>query len=219
MKPIAIFHHCIITSSANREINRDYALNLITDQFGELKRSGLAQAASALYVGVNGGADDAAIITGMAHELLDPRTLILTHGKSATTEIPTLNVIRDWVRGHPGWYVLYHHTKGVSTPNQADNWRRRMQKNCVTDWRRCIKALIGGADACGCHWLTPERHGHTIRKPFFGGTFSWATTEYLKTLPPLPPAKWENRYEAEMWIGTGPRRPRVVDFHPGWPTP
>jgi hypothetical protein len=219
MKPLCIFYHCIITSSANREINRDYALNLIADQFSEMKNSGLSEAASAIYVGVNGGADDSALITGMVHELLDPRALVLTHGKSATTEIHTLNVIRDWVKGHQGWYVLYHHTKGVSTPNQADNWRRRMQKHCVTDWRKCVKALDDGAEACGCHWLTPERHGQTIRKPFFGGTFYWAKSDYLKTLPPLPAPTWGNRYEAEMWIGTGPRRPRVVDFHPGWPTP
>lgn len=219
MKPLCVFYHCILSSSANREINRDYAINLIAQQLKAIKQSGLAKAASALYVGINGGADDAAEVLAMAHELCDPRSLILTHGKSATTEIHTLNVLRDWVKGHPGWYVLYHHTKGVSTPNQADNWRRRMEKHCVWEWQKCVAELDKGFDACGCHWLTPERHGHTIRKPFFGGTFFWSTTEYLKTLPPLPPPTWENRYEAEMWIGTGPRRARVTDWHPGWPTP
>ena len=212
---IAVFYHCILSSSAHREINSDYAIHLIMDQMKALKDSGLADAASAIYVCVNGPQSDADALSVMVPD----KAIIICHGKGATTEIPTMNVIRDWIQNHKGWYVLYHHTKGVSTPNQADNWRRRMELHNVHEWRRCVAALDSGADICGCHWLTPEQNRGTISIPFFGGTFWWANSYYLLKLPPLPPATWENRYKAESWIGMAQQRANVVDFSPGWPTP
>lgn len=214
MKGVAIFYHCLL-SSAHRVIDQDYALSLIAAQMDALKQSGLERAAQSITVGVNGSYSDAFAVACMAPE----SAAVICHGVGATTEIPTLNILREFARDHLGWAILYHHTKGVSTPNQADGWRRRMENVCVWGWTSCIKALDDGADACGCHWLTPEKNPGVIASPFFGGTFWWSRSDYINTLPPLPEATWENRYEAETWIGKGPRRPRVVDFYPGWPTP
>jgi len=213
MRPIAIFYHCLLQSK-ERPIDVDYALNLITVQMDALKRSGLMDAASSFIVGVNGTEADALAVAC----LCDNKAVVIHHGENATTEIPTLNVLRGWLPDHQGWNVLYHHTKGVSTPDQADGWRRRMEQYCVWGWTECVAQLESGAEACGIHWLVPEKHPG-VSSPFFGGTFFWSRSEYLITLPPLPEAKWENRYEAETWIGRGSRRPRVVDFMPGWPTP
>lgn len=214
MRPICVFYHCLL-SSQHRPIDPDYALSLIEAQMKAIRESGLEEAASAIYVGVNGSDADALAVACM----VPSKSVIICHGAGATTEIPTMNIIRSWVPNHPKWYVLYHHTKGVSTPNQADGWRRRMEQHNVWRWKECVAALESGHDACGCHWLTPEANRGTINTPMFGGTYWWATSEYLATLPPLPEAKWENRYEAESWIGRGPRRANVRDFHPGWPTP
>lgn len=214
MSPIAIFYHCII-SGRERQIDPDYALALISAQMDALKRSGLANAAQEFIIGVNGGDSDCFAVAC----LCDSKPKIISHGKQATTEIHTLNVLRSWLPNHRGWNVLYHHTKGVSTPNQADGWRRRMENACVWGWNECVRGLDAGFDAAGCHWLTPEIHGAVIPSPFFGGTFWWAKSDYLLTLPPLPEATWANRYEAETWIGKGTRRPKVLDFSPGWPTP
>lgn len=193
----------------------DYALSLIEAQMKAIKESGLEDAASAMYVGVNGSESDALAVAC----LCPSKASLICHGPGATTEIPTMNVIRAWVPNHPRWYVLYHHSKGVSTPNQADGWRRRMEFHNVARWRNCVDALEKGFDACGCHWLTPEQNPGTITTPIFGGTYWWSTSEYLATLPPLPDPVWGNRYEAEAWIGRGPRRPKVMDWSPGWPTP
>ena len=118
------------------------------------------------------------------------------------------------------WKVLYHHTKGVTHPTETflRAWRRRMEKAVVWGWRDCVAELDNGADACGVHWLTPETFPTLVHNfPFFGGTFWFANTNFLMTLPPLPAATWANRFEAEKWIGRGPARPRVKDYYPGWP--
>jgi hypothetical protein len=214
MAKIAIFFHCILQSK-ERAIDLDYALSLISSQMEAFQKSGLADAASEMYVCVNGDESDTTAIA----QMVPNKAVMVCHGAGAITEITTMNVIRRWVPNHPNWYVHYSHTKGVSTPNQADGWRRRMEHYNVWRWRDCILALDKGHDACGCHWLTPEQNPESIKTPMFGGTFFWAKSNYLATLPPLPEAIWVNRYEAESWIGRGPKRPKVVDFSPGWPTP
>lgn len=211
---IAVFYHCLL-SSEHRVIDPDYALNLIAAQMSALKESGLEEAAGTICVGVNGNEADALAIACLAPH----KAAVVAHGKNATTEIPTMNILRQWAIEHPGAYVMYHHSKGVSTPNQADGWRRRMEAVSVWGWSECFRALQRGNDCAGAHWLTPERHPGVIHSPFFGGTFWWARASYIAKLPPLPEAKWENRYEAETWIGKGNPRPRVADFWPGWPSP
>lgn len=214
MNGIGVFYHCLL-SSPHRPIDMDYALNLIANQMAAIKESGLENAAQDMTIGVNGSASDALAVACLAPS----KATVIHHGAGTTTEIPTMNILREYARQHPGWAIMYHHSKGVSTPNQADGWRRRMESVVVWGWGHCLKALDEGAEACGAHWLTPEKNPGAIASPFFGGTFWWARADYINRLPPLPEAKWENRYEAESWIGKGQPRPRVVDFYPGWPSP
>lgn len=212
MNPIAVFYHCVLFGG-NRNINAHYAMGIIEGQMDLFRRSGLHDAASAFFVGVNGTEADA-----MAIKMICGKKAALTcHGRDASTEIPTMQMIRDWVPGHPSWNVLYFHPKGVSTPNRAIRWRKTMEHFLVEKWQDCVKILDSGKDACGCHWLTPEKYGSHIGSPFFGGTFWWATAKYLSRLPKLPPDLWKHRYEAEVWIGKGKPRPSVTDFKPGWP--
>lgn len=212
--PIAVFYHCLLRSE-QRTIDPDYALKLIAHQMNALKESGLEAAASAICIGVNGDNSDGLAIACLAPDKAD----VVCHGPGATTEIPTMNILRQFAIQNPETFVMYHHSKGVSTPNQADGWRRRMEAVSVWGWKDCYTALQRGYDCAGAHWLTPEKHPGAITSPFFGGTFWWAKAKYLATLPPLPEAKWENRYEAENWIGKSPRPTRVMDFYPGWPSP
>jgi len=142
-------------------------------QMRSVRDSGLDVAANEFHIGVNGGDGDALTVSCFS----PPQSQFHVHGKSARTEIPTQKVIESWLPSHPDWYVLYHHTKGVTHPNEAfyTNWRNRMGQACVMDWRRCVDDLKSGADAVGCHWLTPERFPGSITSPFFGGTFWWAS--------------------------------------------
>ena len=214
MKPIAIFWHTIF-SGGSRPIDTSYACGIMADQMESLRKSGLLAAISEITIGVNGDDEDA----GIARLFAPASAKIVPHGIGSTTEIPTMNLIRRWLPGHTDWLVFYGHLKGISHPWLPSDmaWRARMEQACIWNWRNCVKELENNVDACGCHWLTPEKYPASVASPFFGGTFWVARAEYLLTLPTLPPAIWQNRYAAEKWIGSGARRPRVVDFYPGWP--
>lgn len=213
MKPLAVFYHCKL--SGEGVPSEDFALRVMCSQMDALKRSGLADAASEIHIGVNGGDGDGLTASSMAPN----KAQLHIHGKEARTEIPTLNLISSWLKGHEDWYVLYHHTKGITHVGESpyEVWRWCMERGVVWGWKNCVEKMDSGYDSCGCHWLTPERFGAAITSPFWGGTFWWAKPGYLMTLPPLPPPTWENRYEAESWIGRGKRRPKVFDYHPEWP--
>jgi hypothetical protein len=211
---IAVFYHCIF-SGGSRPIDMSYSAGMMADQMHTLKASGLLTQAAEVTIGVNGGQEDANI----ARLFAPAKAKIVPHGATSTTEIPTMNLLRQWLPGHAGWAVLYFHEKGVTHPWLPSDmaWRGRMEQACIWGWRECVAQLENGVDACGCHWLTPETNPGVVASPFFGGTFFWTTAQFLATLPPLPEATWPNRYAAERWIGSGPRRPRVKDFFPGWP--
>jgi hypothetical protein len=215
MHPICVVYHCIL-SGGSVPIDTEIACRILHDQMRALKDSGLLDAADEFHVGVNGGHEDAEIVRMFSPCL---KVDIREHGPGATSEIPTLKWLREWLPAHSDWYVLYHHMKSITHPTDPfyARWRQRMEKHVVWNWRACVAQLDHGVDACGCHWLTPEQFPSVHNCPFFGGTFYWATAKFLLTLPPLPEPTWANRFEAENWIGRGPRRPRIMDFHPGWP--
>ena len=209
---LALFYHCIL-SGGSVLINTEFACSILMEQMTALARSGLLEAATEFHVGINGSEED----LELARLFVPAKARFIMHGAGSTTEIPTLQHLQRWLPSHEDWKVLYHHQKGVTHPREPAYavWRRRMERACVWNWRLCLDALANGSDACGCHWLTPQGFPKLVRSPFFGGTFWWANASYLKTLPGLPIATWENRFEAEMWIGRS--KPRVKDYLPGWP--
>lgn len=208
---IAVWYHCKIRGEGIPD--EEAALVIMASQMHVLKESGLAKEATTVNIGINGNDSDALLVGCFAPD----QTVITTHGPEARTEIPTMKLLRASLE--PGWAVLYHHSKGVTHPGDAlyHRWLGNMQRVCISNWRDCIQALAQGAEACGCHWLTPEKFPGAVSSPFFGGTFWWARSDYLQKLPALPEPTWANRYEAESWIGRHRPYPRVVDFSPGWP--
>ncbi len=192
-------------------IDTEFACRILSSQMRALKDSGLLDEADEFHVGVNGGHDDAEIV-----RLLAPcsKVDIREHGPGSTTEIPTLKWLQDWLPGHRGWFVLYFHIKGVGHPNDEFHQHHRhvMEKAVVTNWRTCVKGLERGYDAVGVNWVDP------ITRPvlpgrFFAGNFFWSRASFLLELPPLPrTCSWENRCMAETWIGSGKRRPMVLDY-------
>lgn len=210
---LAVFYHCKL--SGEGVPNEDFCFSVMHSQMNALKKSGLSDQVGEIHIGVNGGDGDGLLAVSVA----PPNSILHIHGAHARTEIPTLEVLRSWLPGHEDWYVLYHHTKGITHPNEPayNNWRWRMERVCVWDWRDCVADLQRGYDAAGAHWLTPQRYPGAVTSPFFGGTFWWAKVAYLLELPPLPAATWENRYEAESWIGRRRPYPKVHDYIPSWP--
>lgn len=207
---IAVWHHSKTSGSGIPD--EEFAVSVFAWQMKHLKESGLEDAASEIHLGING--DEASALLPLS--FAPGKCSIHIHG-SAVSEIPTMKLLRAWLK--PGWAVLYHHTKGVTHPGQEsyDQWRWRMEYACVQEWRRCVRDLGRGYDAVGCHWLTPQKYPGMVTSPFFGGTFWWSRSEYLLQLPDLPEPTWENRFEAESWIGRRRPYPTVMDYHPGWP--
>ncbi len=212
MKPIAVFYHMRLMGG-DPPINFDHCSTILAEQTFALNKSGLQKSATFLESGLNGEGLEA------AQSLVSGNIL---HHPEGRGEHPTLNRVREFAHAHPGWYLFYHHTKGaIHTGNEMmAGWRRCMEYHLVWQWRTCMEALDAGADSVGCHYMTPEKYGaHLVGVPYWGGNFWWARTDFLKSLPPMMPNAIERSdfYKAETWIGEGPRRPRVVDYHPVWP--
>jgi len=213
MRPIAVFYHCLFTGTV-RPIDTGYAIALMTEQMQSLERCGLVQHAKEIWIGVNGGQDDADI----ARLLAPSGAKVVPHGTGTGTEITTMNMLRSWCQSHLGWNVLYFHSKGISHPESPNTlWRLNMEHFVLHNWRMCVLDLDSGYDAVGSYWLTPEEHKGLIKTPFFGGTFWWSKSEYLASLPALPEPTFDNRYMAEGWIGSRIPRPNVKNLIQGWP--
>jgi hypothetical protein len=99
-----------------------------------------------------------------------------------------------------------------------------MMKNAVQNWRTCVQDLDSGLESVGSHWMTGDQTppGQSI----WAGNFGWAKSAFLATLPSIMERdriklsgidSIESRYESEVWIGNGPRLPKVKDYHgPNW---
>ena len=202
------------------------ALGIVQEQMALLKSCGLEDAATEIYCGVNGGDESSAF-----SEILPKTSTVVYHGLQCRNENRTIQLIEERVKKLDGEaYVCYFHAKGSQFPVGDDfrtRWRRRMNHHVIENWSKCVKALDAGAEACGIHYLTPEQYPGLVGHPYFGGNYFWAKASFLKTLPSItesPAVKvhgmdaFEARYESESHIGQGPRRPRIFDFHPGWPS-
>lgn len=219
---IAIFYHCLFFKGTPPE-ESDSALRIVAEQMQEIQRNGLLSSAAHFSVGINGGPES--LLYG---SMMFPRhDSMIFHGLDSRNENSTIRMLEEWLPGHPGWAVLYFHAKGCTWPYDdymRSRWRGCMMRNVVQNWRQCVRDLEAGFDSVGCHWMCPPAtpKGHNI----WAGTFWWATSDYLLTLPSIMDRDRikvsglkhkDSRYESEVWIGNGPRLPRVRDYHgPNW---
>lgn len=174
-------------------------------------------------VGVNGGPESMKFVK----RLIPEQAQIVLHGLECRNENRTILAMEQWLPCHEDWNVLYFHARGATHPPKdsiTDAWRNCMMRHTVSNWRRCVEDLDDGYDAVGAHWMEPPAtpKGQYI----FAGTFWWAKASYLLTLPSILDRDriresgidaLESRYEAEVWIGNGPVKPKVKDYHgPNW---
>lgn len=210
-RQISIWHHSRL-SGGDPPIDFEHAVCILAEQIIALQRSGLSAAASEIYFGVNGGADDAAAVQALAPE----RAQVIQHPDGARGEHPTLRMMQLWAKDHPGWYVLYHHVKGAT--HKGDEvwraWRRCMQRVVIHDWQACVRALEAGFDAAGPHWITAENCSVAPVPNYFGGNFFWVTSNFLNTLPLIAPTAVERLhfYDAEVLIARGSRPAKAMQF-------
>lgn len=222
MNPIAIFYHCLFFNWKTGELAPS-AIQIIGEQMTEIEKNGLLASADYFCAGVNGGNESKVY----ASILIPKKADIHFHGLDSHNENSTIRDIELWLPGHPGWNVLYFHAKGATWPYDDPTrspWRGCMMRNVVKDWRRCIADLKAGYDSVGCHWMVPP--STPIGQHIWAGTFWWATSDYLMTLPSIIERDRikasglkhaDSRYESEVWIGNGPKLPKIKDYHgPNW---
>lgn len=204
---IAVFYHAFLNDS-------DQGIAIVHEQMAALQESGLAYAANELHIGAF--AFDLLTVAALAPDNATMHDL----GRDGSSELPTLRLLRDWLE--PGWFVLYHHTKGVTLPGDPyGGWRRELEQVCVWRWRDCVAELVKGADTVGTRWIMP--HPGPEFPPgqrYWAGNFWWARSEYLMQLKELVEPQFahrterENRYEAEVWIGKSTADPRIANLSP-----
>ncbi len=220
---ILIVYHCYLFSNSPPDLLPN-AFAVVHHQMSRLVATGLADAASEIIVGLNGGEES----LDVARLIVPPKAQIVLHGLACKNENPTIVLMENWIKAHPEeTYVLYLHAKGSShdpaTPyGQFDaKWRDCMMNACVENWHQCVHDLAN-YEAVGCHWLTGQGHDHS--QHYFAGTFFWARASFLRTLPSIMERERikvsglgaaESRFESEVWLGNGPRLPTIRDYHLG----
>jgi len=212
MKPIAVFYHGLL---AGPGLDSDWLFTLLANQIAALVDSGLAQAATSIFFGVNGDETDR-----MAVQSLAPGKAVVIASPQGKTELPTMILMQNWCATNPGWNVLYWHMKGAQYPNNPtwNAWRKCMTLHVIWGWQECVAALESGYDSAGAHWMTSQRYPMIPpSQRYWGGNFFWASSDFLRTLPPIGADSSAARYNAEAWIGTGKKAPRVRDLAPHFP--
>lgn len=218
---IAVFYHCFFY--LENEL-REFACNVVCEQMNALRNSGLTKAADLICVGINGGNESRNIA-----DLFVPGSAKKTfHGMKCRNECMTILMLEQWVRQQRDeWAVLYFHAKGSSKSVQestkdpfSEQWRNCMMLHCVTGWRECVRLIGHGYDVVGAHWM--PKAGPNQDQRIFAGNFWWASSRFLKTVPPIEERERikisgiesiDSRYEAEVWIGNGTRAIRALDLH------
>jgi len=221
--PIIIFFHCCFNIDGK---HLPASRPIVHEQMKLLKHSGLEDAASEIYVGINGGPESMPHAAG----LLPKKAQVVYHGTQCRNELRTLLMIEDWCRRNTGEaYIFSFHSKGAShapdsdyAKNMATPWRQRLMLHCVTEWRRCVLDLHSGFEACGCHWLSGQ--GWDKSQHYFAGSFAWFRASFFRTIPSVMTRQrikdsgvdaLESRYEVEVHLGNGPRLPLVKNYYEG----
>jgi hypothetical protein len=220
-KPIAIFYHCLFYFGDPPELQQR-ALDIVTEQMDAVTKSGLMEVAAELHVGINGSNES----IDLARTVFPLESTRVFHGLDCRNECLTIVMMEEWLKTHPGWYVLYFHAKGC-THGPGDplnvlgtNWRHCLMRGVVDNWKQCVADLDYGYDSVGSHWMPGMCDG---TQNIWAGNFWWATSNFLRTCPSIylrdrisvsGIKSVESRYEAEVWLGNAPVLPKVKDYHP-----
>jgi predicted O-methyltransferase YrrM len=107
---------------------------------------------------------------------------------------------------HDG-YVLYYHTKGVTSRENHTNeyvnmegvesWRKCLEYFNLEKWENCVEKLKEGYDVVGCLFQTNNQFYNN----YFAGNFWWTKTDYIRGLPNMSVLKSPDRMMTELWIG------------------
>lgn len=220
--PIIVFYHAVLCIGNPPKILPE-GVRIVSEQMEGIKKCGLLDAAMEFHVGLNGGPESKTLA-----ELLFPKKAQITfHSCACRNENRTMLMVQEWAKETIfEAYIFYAHCKGASHPKGdplRSRWRNCMYRNVILEWRKCYQDLES-YEAVGCHWMEPPStpEGQYI----FAGNYWACRASFLRTLPSIMERErikmsgldsLESKYEAEVILGFGPRRPRVKDYHgPNW---
>lgn len=193
---------------------------IISNQITQMKIIGLWDEASEIHVGVNGGTES----VPPAEAIIPGKAKLTFHGLESHAENLTIVMLHEWSKTHPGWNVLYVHSKGATHDPNSDYgsrisapWREAMMEELVLKWRRCVEDLETHDVACMV-WLWGQGWDHSQHIP--AGNFLWTTSDFVAKLPSIylrERIKQDgigavtSRFEAEVFWGNGPT-PKVKAY-------
>ena len=207
MKPILIFAH--------NYINHNW-FEIVREQLLKLIKSGLYNQATEIHYGAY--AHDKyqlfKFIELVQQHDLDQKIKITIHPFN-DGEKQTMILMQDVSKYYSDAYVLYYHTKGItSLENHKDNpnlqykniesWRHILEYYNIELWEKCIGELEqeDERDVCGCLWV--GENATPPYKNYYAGNFWWSKTKHLNKLLSLDSdmRKRDNRMGCETFIGS-----------------
>lgn len=220
---IAVFYHCLFYYDDPPDL-RPMAFSIVSEQMAQLERSGLLERCDEFVVGVNGGEES----KDVAHLVIPAKARLVFHGLESKAENLTIVEVEKFAPQHPEWLILYFHAKGCTHPAGSSYgegvswpWRRGMMSDLIDNWRTCVADLETGQWDIACShfmWNMADGSQHIP-----AGNFLWVTANFVATLPSIfwrerirtsGIAAKESRFEAEVYWGNGPRKPRVRQYRP-----
>lgn len=175
--------------------------DIVKELTGQIESSGLYQAVDRIFVGYVGACPDHGILVPSKYEVAFHHPNVLEY------EYPTLCFLQTVCGQNTTAKVFYMHTKGASKPYRpswAEGLRQNYTNAVVQQWRFCVW-LLDTYDIAGPLWN--GRH--------FSGNFWWANARYILTLPRLSSDPYQDRFQAENWIGSSAQK-KVFDVPFCW---
>ena len=185
---------------------------IVERQIASLKDSGLLDAVTKLYVSCIAHQDsDVARLKEIIDS--DKMEIISDVRDPLKFEYPALEFIYE-LSQKEDCLICYFHTKGISYQTTESNdrtfvsfkkkivsWCRMMEYFNFYKWRVAVNALNHGYDTYGCYRWPPRNY------KMFSGSFWWAASSYIKTLPPFDPdVIRRDRFYSETWLYERPQK-------------
>jgi hypothetical protein len=201
-KPILVFSH--------NYINYNW-YEIVEEQLSKLINSGLYDNATEIYYGAYASDKYQLFKFIEIIKLWDPQNKIriIIHPIN-DGEKQTLIHLQEICKNYPEAYVLYYHTKGITSKlnhpyiidldyKNIESWRHAMEYFNIECWKESLNELIPEpTTSLGIFYVGDQGWPY---KYFFSGNFWWAKASYLNTLPSMKDR--DNRMGCELWIGTG----------------
>lgn len=199
VKPTVGFFHVALMNGLG-------GLMVASEMHGRIMESGLYDATDSIKVSILGDMSQAQVFCDY---VLNRHSKYVIHHVSPSLEEwewPTLDALNSYCKDNT-CDVWYAHTKGASNcrpdvPSHIQrnirSWRGVMCHDIMTRHQEC-KRLLEENDAVGPLLSLDKPSG-----PHFVGNFWWATSDHIRSLPPISPERHSLRWFAENWIGSNP---------------